>query len=214
MWACMMSTVTAEHPEILLGSASPRRAALLTRAGFSPIVRPADIPEVRAPHESPAAYTRRLVREKAAAVLAACRAAGDEALPVWLLCADTTVARGDELLEKPADAEDACRMLARLSAATHEVHTSYGWFHRHDPTRAHVATVTTFVTFRKLSDETIRRYVATGEPMDKAGAYGIQGVAEVFVEEVRGSYSGVVGLPLCEVIATLDELGGLGPYPF
>lgn len=118
--------------------------------------------------------------------------------------ADTLVVLEDDRLEKPMDGEDAARMLRRLAGRQHRVVT--GWCVRRDG-RERVGAVTTRVTFRRLSDPEIDRYVASGEPLDKAGAYGIQGQGGALVERVEGSYTNVVGLPLAEVLAAIEALG-------
>jgi len=183
---------------LVLASASPRRRQLLASLGLECEVAPTDIDETPHPGEAPADYARRLAREKAAAA-AACHP--PERL---LLAADTVVALGEEILGKPTDASDAARMLRRLSGRAHEVHTAVA-ARRGDTTALRLAT--TEVTFRSLRDVEIDTYVSTGEPLDKAGAYGIQGVAAVFVTRLSGSYSAVVGLPLCETAELLREFG-------
>lgn len=193
---------------IVLASGSPRRRNMLERLGFLLHVEVADVPEVPEAGESPDAYTRRLAESKAAAV---CERLGDD--PRWVLAADTVVVFEDHILEKPGDAADAESMLLTLSDAWHVVVTSFAWRHGTDGRHA-TRTVSTDVRFRPLDDGWVRRYVATGEPMDKAGAYGIQGLGAALVSEIRGSYSSVVGLPLCEVIETLEQLGGLTQFPF
>lgn len=207
----MSGSLTSTSPEFILASGSPRRKELTQSLGLVPIVCKSDVPEAPAAGEGPRAYTERLALEKAQAV--ANSLAQDTAMPAWILSADTIVVLGDRILEKPQDAQDARQMLQTLSGQAHEVITAYCWLHRHDQRRA-VRAVTTEVHFKVLSDELIARYVASGEPMDKAGAYGIQGLGGVLVEKIIGSYSCVVGLPIAQVIETLDALGGLGPFPF
>ena len=178
---------------LTLASASPRRKQLLEMLGIVVDVRPSNIVEVRATGESPVAYVERLAREKAASV------PGD-----LVLGADTTVLLGETLLEKPADAADALRMLRQLQGATHEVITSvalvaHGTLYQ--------ATDITTVGFRPADDATLRAYIATGEPMDKAGAYGIQGYGAALVERIEGDFFGVMGLPLRLVLRLLEEAG-------
>lgn len=167
-------------------------------AGFQFIVRAPEIPEVRAPGESPIDYVRRLAHEKALAV------------PMnpgeTILAADTTVVIEDEVLEKPRDASDATRMLRLLSGAAHNVIT--GACVRHGE-RTIVDTAATRVHFAALSDAEIAEYVASGEPMGKAGAYGIQGLASKFVERVEGCYFNVVGLPIALVYRNLKMIGAI-----
>jgi len=119
----------------------------------------------------------------------------------------------DRILEKPRDAEDAESMLLSLSDAWHVVVTSFTWRHTGDD-RSATRTVATDVRFRAVDEAWVKRYVATGEPMDKAGAYGVQELGGALVAEIRGSYTCVVGLPVCEVIETLEQLGGLTGFPF
>lgn len=201
--------VSSTERRILLASGSPRRRELLSHVGFEPVVAPTDLPEVRAAEESPQTYTQRLARMKAQA---AADAADDDA-PRWVLAADTIVVLGERVLEKPRDPGDAVAMLLDLAGEWHQVMTSFCWLDRTDATEA-VRTVTTEVHCRAVDEAWIRRYVATGEPMDKAGSYGIQDIGSTLVADVRGSYSAVVGLPLCEVVQTLEELGGLHGFPF
>lgn len=210
-----MLPLRPETPEFILASGSPRRLELTRRIGLVPIVRVSSIPEEMGQGESPADYTLRLASEKAAAV--AREVEGDEELPGWVLSADTIVVRGDRVLEKPGDADEAAQMLRRLSGVEHEVITSFCWRWRHSPEDEPlmaVRAVRARVWMRDLSDEMIRRYVASGEPMDKAGSYGIQDIGSVLVRRIEGSYFCVVGLPVCEVVETLEELGGLEGYPF
>ena len=164
--------------------------------------------------ERPRAYASRLCRNKAEAVLLtlphrAPRPAQPEAVVLPLLAADTIVHQGAEIFEKPTDTEDALRILSRLSGAWHEVTTAFcvtdcglaagaPWLQR---------TVTTRVRFRDLGRQEILHYIASGEPLDKAGAYGIQGRGGALVREIEGSYTNVVGLPLHEVLQALRRLG-------
>ena len=178
---------------LTLASASPRRRQLLEMLGIPVIVRPSHIPEVHQPGEAPEAYAARLAREKASSIAGA-----------WVLGADTTVVLDHHLLEKPHDAEDAVRMLSLLQGRTHEVVTAVALVsggvvrERVDVTR---------VTFRRMAVGLLRAYVATGEPMDKAGAYGIQGYGAALVERVDGDFFSVMGLPVRLVIELLGEAG-------
>jgi septum formation protein len=171
--------------KLILASRSPRRAELLTAAGFDFTVRAADIDETPRDGEDPRDYVLRLAEEKARAV-----EAGDDEI---VLAADTTVVQGHEIIGKPKDTEDAARMLRALAGQRHEVITAIclrrGGRVVHD-------IASTSVWFAPLSEAEIAGYVASGEPMDKAGAYGIQGLASKFVERIDGSYSNVVGLPV------------------
>jgi septum formation protein len=188
---------------LVLGSASPRRAALLREMGVPFAVCASDIPEMPAPGEAPADFARRAACEKGAAV--ARRRPGH-----WVLAADTVVAVDGEILGKPRDEADAARMLRRLADRTHEVLTGVALYGP-DGACADSSVVATRVTFRALSDAEIAAYVASGEPADKAGAYAIQGGAAPFVRALEGSYSNVVGLPLDEVRALLARHGVVRP---
>ena len=181
---------------IVLASASPRRRELLEQLGLTLIVASPDIDETPLPDESPLAYVQRLAFAKAHAV-----AAADDAL---VIAADTTVDLSGEILAKPLDADEARAMLRRLSARTHRVHTGVA-LRLGDRTVAE--TVTSLVTFTELSPELIEWYLSTGEPLDKAGAYAVQGTGGVFVQRVRGSVSNVIGLPLHTVVRLAAELG-------
>jgi nucleoside triphosphate pyrophosphatase len=181
------------HHPLILASSSPRRHQLLTMLGIPHRVEPANVQEIRLPREAPAAYVKRLARDKARAVAGA-----------WVLGADTTVALGDEILEKPADAEDAVKMLQRLQGRRHEVLTAVCL--RADGAE-YEATDTTAVLFRPASEQLLRAYVATGEPLDKAGAYGIQGYGAALIERVEGDFFGVMGLPLRLVLDLMAQAG-------
>jgi septum formation protein len=180
---------------IILASASPRRRELLTQAGFTFEVIPAHVNEDPYPDEEPTAYVVRLAREKAEAVYGQLRA--PEAIVIG---ADTTVTVDGHILAKPEDAEDAARMLRKLSGRTHQVITGVAIA---SGIGTDAAAEVTSVEFFTLSDEEIRAYVATGEPMDKAGAYGIQGYAARWIPRIEGCYFNVVGLPLARVAAML-----------
>jgi len=178
----------------VLASKSPRRAEILRAAGLPFVVRPADVHEQRRGGESPSEYARRLAFDKAVAVESA---AGET-----VLGADTIVVVEDVVLEKPNDARDARRMLALLSGRSHDVIT--GICLRRGPDCV-VDSATTRVVFSQLTVEEIDTYVASGEPMDKAGAYAIQGLASKFIERIDGDYFNVVGLPVSLVYRYLSE---------
>ena len=180
---------------VILASQSPRRRDLLTLIGIAHEVRPANIDERHTFGEAPHAYAERLAREKAAAV------AERGAVTIG---SDTIVVVDGHILEKPTDVADATRMLRQLSGRTHIVITAVAarW-----EDRTFSATEEVDVTFRSLSDTDIGRYVATGEPLDKAGAYGIQGYGATIVERVDGDYFAVMGLPLNRLVRLLEQLG-------
>lgn len=179
--------------QLILASTSPRRKALLEMLGFDLVIRPSHIPEVRAPGELPVAYSTRLAREKAA------RVSGD-----LVLGADTIVVLDEEILEKPENEDHALEILRQLQGRTHEVVTTVALRYAGE---TRVATDITRVTFRPVADAVLRQYIATGEPMDKAGAYGIQGYGATLIERVEGDPFGVMGLPVRLVLALLEEAG-------
>ena len=184
---------------LVLASASPRRRELLTQAGFDFEVLPAHIPEDLLPNEDPVTYVLRLARTKAETVFA--RLSQESSAPLCVLGADTTVTIDGEILGKPADAEDAARMLRMLSGRTHRVITGVALVTGQG---TEVAAETTSVRFLALSEEEIATYIATGEPMDKAGGYGIQGYAARWIPGIEGDYFNVVGLPLARVSTMLQ----------
>lgn len=185
-------------PAIYLASQSPRRRELLTGIGVDYSVIVADVDETRRSDEPAAAYVQRLAAEKVIAGWQRATALGMEPRPV--LGADTTVAVDGDVLGKPADFDEARAMLRRLSGRSHQVLTGVALS---DGVRTEVALSATTVRFCTLDDDDIDAYWASGEPCDKAGAYGIQGLGAVFVERIEGSYSGVVGLPLFETARLL-----------
>jgi septum formation protein len=182
---------------VILASASPRRRQLLDLIGINHTVMPADIDETQFGGEAPGVYAERLARTKASTI------AGRHPSAV-VVGADTIVIVDGDVLGKPADGADAARMLRRLSGRTHVVQTAVA-VARGDAIASCVETVT--VTFRELDDKTIAEYVETGEPLDKAGAYGIQGYGAVLVHRIDGDYFSVMGLGLGAVTVLLRELG-------
>lgn len=184
--------------QLVLASASPRRRELLTQAGFTYRIHPAHIPEDPRPGEEPIAYVCRLAREKAEAVYQQL-APGEPGIVV--LGADTTVALDREILGKPESAEDAARILRTLSGRTHRVITGVSLV---SAQRTETAAEMTAVQFLSLSEAEIQAYIATGEPMDKAGAYAIQGYAARWIPRIDGCYFNVVGLPISLVAAMLE----------
>jgi septum formation protein len=187
-----------------LASRSPRRRELLARLGVDFGILDVEVPEVRAAGEAPEEYVRRVARDKA---LAGLRLAGPGAV---VLGADTEVVLDDEVFGKPRDAADAEAMLRRLSGRTHEVVTAVSLVVEG---REVQAVSRSRVTFDSLSAGDIAAYVASGEPMDRAGAYAIQGGAERFVARLDGSFSGVMGLPLHETAALLRQFGIATGFP-
>jgi septum formation protein len=187
---------------LVLASASPRRRELLAQAGLDFKVVPSSVPEELRAGESPIAYVTRVAREKAQAVFA--MQTGHESDALLVLGADTSVvAPNGEILGKPADAADAERMLRLLSGATHQVVT--GVCLLSDAVEEGAAEVT-FVTMHTLSDAEIAAYIATGEPNDKAGAYGIQGRAARWIPRIHGCYFNVMGLPLALVTNMIEGI--------
>lgn len=186
----------ADQTLLVLASGSPRRRDFLSQLGLTFTVSAADIDETPHPGEEARAYVLRLAREKARVVAA--RSPG-----AWVLAADTTVALGMELLGKPQSPDEARQMLSWLSGKTHDVFTGVALAGRHEEALA----VHTRVTFRALSAAEIAWYVSTGEPVDRAGAYAIQGKGGFLVASVDGSPTNVVGLPLGETLALMERAG-------
>jgi len=182
---------------LVLASASPRRRELLAQAGFVFEVLAADIDETQRVGETPVEYVRRLALEKAQAVAAL---VGDAVV----IGADTTVVLDGEVLGKPVDVADAGRMLRRLSGRTHQVHTGIA-VGRGEVWRPHVET--TDVTFRAIKEEELAVYLASGDALDKAGAYGIQGYAARWIPRIEGDYFNVVGLPVAALVRLLADIG-------
>ncbi|WP_345854398.1 Maf family protein [Shewanella algae] len=205
---------------LILASASPRRRELLAQLAlgnpnFGFEILPADIDESHQAGETPEQFVSRLAEEKAAAGLALwCgnpeHQEGSDTLVLGsdtlVLGSDTIVVLGDRILGKPVDKADACAMLKSLSGRSHQVMTAVALT---DGKHTEAAMVVTQVYFCDLSDADIQAYVASGEPMDKAGAYGIQGLGGSFVAKIEGSYSAVVGLPMAETRSLLHKAGCL-----
>lgn len=190
--------------KILLASASPRRRAMLAGAGVPLVIQPVDLDESQHEGEAPLDYVRRLAVAKARA---GWRRRG-EGGPSWSLGSDTIVVLDGGLLHKPESVEEATKTLQALSGRTHHVVTAWGIVGPEGEV-ARAGHVKTAVTFKTLEAAQIETYVATGEPMDKAGAYGIQGKAGDFVQTIDGSYAAIVGLPLAEVLADLEAVGAV-----
>lgn len=185
------------NDEIILASGSPRRQRFLEELGLDFTVAVADIAEDLQAGELPVAFVDRLAREKAAAI-AVDHPGG------WVIGADTVVVVGDEILGKPADPADALAMLTRLAGRSHEVWTGFAIIK--DKAVVVTRAVRTVVTFASASADVLAAYVASGEPLDKAGGYGIQGRGGLLVERIDGSYSNVVGLPMAELVEELLKL--------
>jgi septum formation protein len=190
---------------IVLASQSPRRRQLLENAGLRIDVILSEFDEKSVPLCAPRDYVNKLAQAKADEVAAKHPAA-------WVIAADTIVLIGDRILNKPTCSADARRMLTRLSGSSHEVLTGV---HIACPCQgfAYAQVVTTEVVFKTLAAEEIEWYIASGEPFDKAGAYAIQGMGTFLVRGVRGSYTNVVGLPVCEVIEQLIAAGAVRHNP-
>jgi septum formation protein len=183
--------------QIILASASPRRKELLDQIKVAYRIHPVDLDETPLPNESPLDYVQRLAAEKSAA----CVAQMGADLPV--LAADTAVVLGDLIMGKPKDRDDALAMLRQLSGKIHRVYSAISLRGREHGQAVSI----TEVTFRPLTEREIEAYWQSGEPVDKAGSYAIQGLGGVFVASINGSFSGVVGLPLFETSELLSRQG-------
>jgi septum formation protein len=189
------------HGTIILASASPRRTELMALAGIEFNVVSADINEEVLPGENPSEHVMRLSREKADVVAGTTNGR-------FFIGADTVVVMEDRIMGKPADDAEAFRMLSDLSGRNHEVITGFSVFDK--VSGIHLTRcVRTEVTFKELSEGEIRAYIATGCPMDKAGAYAMQGGAVHFIRSICGSYTNVIGLPMTELYEALCQLGAL-----
>lgn len=186
-------------PRVILASSSPRRRDLLASIGLQFDVMPSHIPEERTEDETAEEYVARLSREKA-------RAIASQHPDRWVIAADTTVVIGQQMLEKPAGEADAKRMLATIAGQTHLVHTAVTLM-RVEPHYVETQICTSEVRMLPLSARDIAWYVATGEPLDKAGAYAAQGVGGLFIDSIHGSYTNVVGLPLALLFQMLRRAG-------
>jgi len=188
---------------IVLASASPRRRELLERVGIRFAVVPSQACEAEQPGETPEEHVVRLSRDKALDVASQPTVQGR-----WFIGSDTIVLRDETILGKPADREEAATMLRSLSGRQHRVLSGFAVHDRQTGTTV-ADVVATEVRFKELTATEIAGYIATGEPMDKAGAYAIQGIGAFMVQGIAGSYTNVVGLPLCEVIEVLERLGAV-----
>ncbi|MEB3330291.1 MAG: Maf family protein [Candidatus Sericytochromatia bacterium] len=188
------------HARLVLASASPRRAMLLGQLGLAPVVDPSSSAEVVPPGVTPAGLVEVLALEKAEEV------AGRHGDADLVIGADTVVVQAGAILGKPRDVADAHRMLRGLAGAWHQVYTGYALLAPREGRRV-VGHARSEVAMRPLSDAEIAAYVATGEPMDKAGAYAIQALGAALVQEIRGDYTNIVGLPVPSLDAAWRELG-------
>jgi septum formation protein len=191
----------ANRPEIILASKSPRRRYLLKKAGLEFSVIPSEVDENAAVLSAPESYVRSLAEAKAGDI-------SDRYPDSWIIGADTVVFIDNTILGKPASRDQARAMLKRLSAKTHQVHTGY-CICRKATGRFISDCVTTDVSFKKLSAKEIDWYINSGEPFDKAGAYAIQGLGTFLVKRINGSYTNVVGLPVCEILEYLIQEGAV-----
>jgi len=195
----MAETKELARAHLILGSSSPRRKELLNALGIRFMVIPSSVDEQLLSGETPEAHVQRLALAKA-------RQVAGTVPGQWVLGADTIVVIDGQILGKPHHTKEAEEMLKMLSQRTHTVFTGYALVNQHHPEKERVRHVCSRVHIRELSTDEIEAYVKTGEPMDKAGAYAIQGIGSAIVAHVTGSYTNVVGLPLCEVAQDLQEL--------
>jgi septum formation protein len=196
-----MKTKESDKP-IILASKSPRRRYLLSQAGLTFDVIPSEFDESSVPHARPDLYVKDLAEQKA-------RDIARQYPRKWVIGADTIVVIDDTILGKPESRDQAREMLRKLSGATHQVYTGYAIICESKGVQF-VETATTDVVFKQLTDKEIEWYISTEEPFDKAGAYAIQGLGTFLVREIHGSYTNVVGLPVCEVIEILIREGIIG----
>jgi septum formation protein len=199
--------VSPSKPRLILASASPRRREILATLGIDFEVRPSHADETSLINEDDLGFVREAALLKLRAALEETDREG-----AYVLAADTIVCIGGDRLGKPLDDEDALRMLRRLAGREHVVRTAVA-LGRQGQGELGIHVVETRVRFREASDDELRRYVASGESRDKAGAYGVQGLASGFVTHLEGSYTNVVGLPAAEVVSLLLEHGALEEWP-
>jgi septum formation protein len=204
--------VRPDRSRLLLGSGSPRRREILENLGIPFVVHVAAVDESTRPGEDAAAYLVRIVRAKLGAVSSifapSSAAPADVQSAAAVLVADTSVIDDGAILGKPDDVDDAASMIARLAGRTHEVWTRFAIGAPSAELRVlHEETVITRVTFRSLTAARVRAYAASGEGLDKAGGYAVQGLGAGIVARIEGSYTNVVGLPACEVVVALEGLG-------
>lgn len=208
----MAPAISSASP-LILGSASPRRREILTHLGVPIRVLPADVPEEVAPDESPAAYLERVVRDKLRAVLERLHTESGNEMSSGVLVADTIVLLGERILGKPRDVAEAVELLTALCGRQHRVFTRYALGRANASAPLVERSVESRVWLREASADEIARYAATGEGLDKAGSYAVQGIGAFLVRRIEGSYSNVVGLPACEVVEDLVASGLLERFP-
>jgi septum formation protein len=212
--------------QIVLASASPRRKILLETLGVSVKAVPASIEEILLPDESAENYVKRMSREKVLSVVHRIRTTQYDQAPArpgrrregeeplrWVVGADTVVVCDDRILEKPKDNIEAFEMLSDLAGRTHTVLTGFCVFDMRREKEG-IQAVKTVVRFKNMGKNEIEKYISLGESMDKAGAYAVQGVGAYLVEHLEGSYTNVVGLPLCQVVQMMQEMGAHEVLPF
>jgi septum formation protein len=212
----MSSAISTACP-LILGSASPRRREILSYLGVPIRILPADVPEATLPGELPVPYIERIVRDKLRAVLERLGPEVKQSPDAFsgVLVADTIVVLGERILGKPSDTAEAVKLLTALCGREHRVFTRYAIASASQPKAAPLVerSVESKVWLRSASANEIERYAATGEGLDKAGAYAVQGVGAFLVQRIEGSYSNVVGLPACEVVEDLLASGLLERFP-
>jgi septum formation protein len=205
-----MKVISPDFP-LCLGSGSPRRRELLSGLGLPLVIVVSDVQEDTLEGEHPLTYLERVTLDKLRGVAALANQVGNAAA---MLVADTIVRVEDRIIGKPTDREHALSLLKLISGREHIVHTRYAISRADDFSTPVVArTITSRVWLRAASEELLRRYANTGEGLDKAGAYAVQGIGSFLVERIDGSYSNVVGLPVCEVVKDLAENGFLECFP-
>jgi septum formation protein len=193
------------NAELILASQSPRRIDFFSELGLRFTSYPADINETRRENEPPIPFVRRIAYEKAEHV-------GKRYSSAWIVSADTIVTIDQDVLGKPQSAGEAAEMLMRLSGKKHEVQTGYCLFCENESIGI-VNNVATTVQFAPFAEDVAQAYIKTNEPLDKAGAYGIQGLGGILVARINGSYSNVVGLPMAEIITLLQHYRVISPRP-
>ena len=200
---------------LLLGSGSPRRRDILVELRIPTVVHAADVDEESRSGESPIGYIERIVEAKLGAVSRLRQQLPELQSSSWILVADTIVVVDEEVLGKPTDERDALRLLQLIAGRTHVVFTRYALAGIGGAPGVELArTVRADVTLKPCSEQELARYAATGEGLDKAGAYAVQGIGSFLVENIAGAYTTVVGLPACELVKDLQKLGAMTDFPY